>query len=76
MESSPTFEEFMREDDSLATKLRTATECCFDSDSGHAVRRTCNNIISQAVSTRHTSLLPIWLTLVLTLIVNVAVYTL
>ena len=74
MQSSPTFEDFMREDDSLATKLRTATECCFDSDSGHAVRRTCN--ISQAVSIRHTSLLPMWLTLILTLIVNVAVYTL
>ena len=72
MESSPTFEDFMREDDHLATKLRTATECCFDSDSGHAVRRTCS--ISQAVSTRHASLLLIWLTLMLTLTVNIAMY--
>lgn len=61
VKSSPSFEAFMRESPDLAIVLRQATECCFDSDSGHAVRRTCS--ISQAMT--HTSVLAIWLPLVL-----------
>lgn len=72
VEASPSFEQFMLENQDLATKLMAATECCFDSDSGHAVRRTCS-ARSQAIT--HISILRSiqWLTLILTLVVVAAI---
>ena len=55
----------MQESPNLSITLRQTTEYCFDSDSGHAERRTCN-LISQAMT--HTSILAIFLPLVLGII--------
>ena len=72
VEASPTFDDFERENPTLANGLKLATSCCFDSDSGHAVRRTCN--LSHAMSAKTTlSLLSICLIPMLSLFV---IYTL
>ena len=71
VEASPTFDDFERENPTLANGLKLATSCCFDSDSGHAVRRTCN--LSHAISARTISLLSICVALMLSLFV---IYTL
>ena len=68
VETSPSFEQFSSENHDLAIKLMTATECCFDKDSGHAVRRTCNSR-SQAISVWSIQ----WLILILTLVVVAAI---
>ena len=62
IESSPSFEAFLMSNEEHAVILRATTElCCFDNSDGQKV---CT--VSQAMT--HTSVLTIWITLILSLV--------
>jgi hypothetical protein len=71
VESSPSFEQFGRENPTLAASLMIATDsCCFDVDSAISGTRTCSSTRSHA--TTHASVLSVWLIITLIALVIVA----